>query len=179
MRSLYFIFLVLILNAGSLHAQIVMHNGEEIDSVLLSPECKPAKDENGRIFTGLEIPAEFKGGPAAWFKYCNTHFNFDAVESKLPDSVNVFTDSVTIKFVVTRKGDICQIQYLRGNKLLLQPTLELIRGTAAWIPGQNGSRYVHSFRTLCIDVHIDRINHVREVVKKTFSYWKYNDREIR
>ena len=170
-----FLYLFLTLFSCTGLGQIGEHkNSYDFDMLLLSKECHLDKEQLGRIFTRLEIYAEFPGGFKKWFDFANTNFDFDYVAKNLSDTVNIFQDSIVVKFIVARNGKICNIKFQKGNTLLTEPTLKLLKSSSNWKPGVNGGRLLNSYRTLRIDVFIDNSRHQKSIKHFTNSYFRDN-----
>lgn len=134
---------------------------EHIDSNVLSQDCKLSEEQAGKIFTKLEVLADFRGGYENWLKYANNNFDFDYVTNK--DTSGSFQDSIVLRFVVTRVGAICAIQVVKGNHLLEEPAIKLLKHSPDWRPGSNGGRLLNSYRTIRINIYIDKERHIRQI----------------
>jgi hypothetical protein len=155
--------------------QAIQNNTKDAyDSILLSPDCHLDPELAGKIFTRLEIPAEFPGGFQKWYEFANKNFDFNDVIQKI-DTTGEFRDSVVLKFIVTRDGQICSIRVQKGNPILAAAATRLLKSSRNWIPGVNGGRLLNSYRTLRIDVWIDRKENSRIIRRNFNSYFRYND----
>ncbi len=124
----------------------------DFDTTLLAPECKLDKKQLGKIFTKLEVYAEFPGGLKKWFDFAKNNFDFDYISQHLGDTGQHFQDSIVVKFIVARNGTVCNIKVQTGNQVLTEPTLKLLKLSPNWRPGLNGGRQLNSYRTLRLDV---------------------------
>ena len=145
------------------------------DSILLSPDCKIMPVDLSRIFTKTEIIAAFPGGEEKWFEFANKNFDFDYVLNKMNDTSKKFEDSLIVKFIVTMDGNICVINVLKGNSILIEPIMRLLKRSPNWTPALSGSRALHAYRTLRVDVYIDRDRNIKEIKKYYNSYFRYNN----
>jgi hypothetical protein len=148
-------------------------NKKELASIC--EECKIDKEQSGKIFTRLEVLANFSGGFMKWFGYATNNFNYSAVLEKINDTVQLFQDSLVVQFIVTKTGNLCHIQIQKGNPMLAAPVLQLLRNSPNWNPGTNGGRNLNSYRTLRIDVYIDKINGIKKIQHYTNSFFREND----
>ncbi len=146
----------------------------DLDSGLVSKEIISDTDDRGKVFTKMEIIAEFPGGWLKWHLFANKHFNFAYLQKQLPENVQRFEDSIIVKFVVSRDGLISDINYKAGNGVLLEPAIQLLKKSPKWEPGLNGSRQIHSYRTLQIDVLVDKQKNIQEVKRNYNSYYVDN-----
>lgn len=147
----------------------------DFDTALLAPECKLDREQIGKIFTKLEMPAEFPGGSQKWFDYAKKNFDFGYILQHLNDSVQTFQDSIIVKFIVARNGSICNIKVQGGNPILTVPTLKLLKLSPNWRPGLNGGRQLNSYRTLQLDILIDKKENINTVKHYMTSYFRKND----
>ncbi len=146
----------------------------DFDTTLLAPECKLDKEELGKTFTKLELYAEFPGGFRKWFDFANANFDFNYLSQHLGDTVHHFQDSIVVKFIVARNGKICNIKVQTGNPILTEPTLKLLRLSPNWRPGLNGGRQLNSYRTLRLDILVDKKENVKTIKHYTTSYFRNN-----
>lgn len=108
------------------------------------------------IFTKVDMVAEFPGGPDKWFDFAQQHFDFVSVSQKITDTAQLFQDSIVVRFIVSRYGGICHVQFVKGNPILWAPTTELLKASPAWEPGSSEGRQLNTYRTLRIAVTIDK-----------------------
>lgn len=157
-------------------AQVIEEKNENyFDSLLLSPDCKLNKSQLGGIFTHTEVLAGFPGGFQKWFEYATQKFDFHFIEQRISDSTQRFEDSLVVKFIVTRNGSICHIQVQKGNPLLVEPVIRLLKSSPNWTPATNSGRTLNAYRRLRIDVFIDRKEGVRTIKHFTNSYFRDYD----
>jgi hypothetical protein len=133
-------------------------------------------NQSEKAFTRIGVISQFKGGHQNWFDFANQHFDFKTVSNLISDSVEVFQDSVVLKFVVTRTGKLCDVTFLRGNRLLSTAATYLMLQSPDWTPGNADGRNVNTYRTLRLDIKIDKHKGTAEVRKIFDSYFKENDR---
>ncbi|RYE43515.1 MAG: hypothetical protein EOP48_22890, partial [Sphingobacteriales bacterium] len=138
-------------------------NNDDFDATLLAAECKLTKEQLGKIFTKIEVYAEFPGGFQKWFDFAKANFNFDYLSQHLGDTIQHFQDSIIVKFIVARNGTICNIKVQAGNLGLTEPTLKLLKLSPNWRPGLNGGRQLNSYRTLRLDILIDKKENVKTI----------------
>lgn len=103
-----------------------------------------AKDEDeDKVFTKVEIDAQFPGGPGAWQKYVTRAIQADIDE--LTDGDNYGT--CIVKFIVDKTGKVSQVEAttMKGTKLAEIAT-NAIRKGPNWTPAQQNGRYVNAYR---------------------------------
>ncbi len=136
----------------------------------LDPECKLTDYERKYIFTKVEILATFKGFSSEWFKYAQKNFDFNSISQNLPDTTQKFHDSIFLKFIVTKTGLICKIEVLKGNNMLTAPAIQLLRMSSPWEPALSGGSYLNAYRTIKIEVLIDRKESEFKIIRDFKSY---------
>ena len=166
-----FLFCLFIFSTRAIGQVIETEPENSYDSILLSPDCKPDKNQPGKIFTKIEILAEFPGGFKEWFAFANKNFDFKSVLQYIEDTTQRFRDSLIIKFVVTRNGSICDINVQKGNSVLARSAIKLLKSSPDWKPGLNGGRQLNSYRTLKFDVVIDAKMQTQEIKRDLSSYY--------
>ena len=66
------------------------------------------------------------------------------------------------------------IKVVKGNSILTEPTLKLLKSSPNWRPGLNGGRQFNSYRTLRLDILIDKKENVKTIKYYTTSYFRDN-----
>lgn len=174
-RKLYLSILLCLFIQFRIKAQIIdSFDEKDIDSILLAPDCKVDTSYGLKIFTRLEVLADYRGGAAKWFQYAGQQFNFDYVRSVIKGSNGIFHDSVQLKFVVTREGNVCNVNMISGNPILAKPAIRLLQSSGQWLPGTNGGRNLHSYRTLLLEVLIDERQKKYAIIKNWNGFYRFN-----
>ncbi len=173
--TLSLLYFCLTMYANTAAGQIIENkNINDFDSLLLSKECNLDKEELGKIFTKLEIYAEFPGGIQKWFDFAKANFDFMYVVEQLGDTVQYFEDSIIVKFIVARNGTICNINFKKGNPILTDPTIKLLKYSPNWRPGVHGGRLLNSYRTLKLNILIDKKENKKTIKVITSAYFMNN-----
>lgn len=136
----------------------------------LDKECNLTDYERQYIFTRVEILATYKGFSQEWFKYAQSNFDFNSVSQKLADTTQIFHDSIFLRFIVTKAGLICKIEVLKGDSILFDPAVKLLKQSAPWTPAISGGRYLNAYRILKIEVLIDKQKREFKIVRDFNSY---------
>lgn len=136
----------------------------------LDKECNLTDFEREYIFTKVEILSTFKGFSQEWFKYAQNNFDFTSISQKLAVTTQMFHDSIFLKFIVTKAGLICKIEVLKGNNILSDPAIKLLKNSPPWTPAVSGGRYLNAYRTLKIEVYIDKQKSDFKIVRDFNSY---------
>ncbi|MDP4284063.1 MAG: energy transducer TonB [Bacteroidota bacterium] len=101
------------------------------------------KEDPDKIFTKVEIEAQFPGGPQAWAKYVQRAIMRD--QDELTDPNNFGT--CVVKFIVDRDGVVSDVQAttMKGTKLA-EIAVNAIRKGPKWTPAQQNGRFVNAYR---------------------------------
>ncbi|KAA9039122.1 energy transducer TonB [Ginsengibacter hankyongi] len=102
-----------------------------------------AKDEDAdKVFTKVEIDAQFPGGPGAWQKYVTR-----AIQADIDEFTESDYGTCIVKFIVDKTGKVSQVEAttMKGTKLAEIAT-NAIRKGPNWTPAQQNGRYVNAYR---------------------------------
>ena len=100
------------------------------------------KEDEDKVFTKVEIEAQFPGGASAWTKY---------VTRAISSNIDEFTESdfgtCVVKFIVSKDGSISNVEAttMKGTKLAEIATNSIRKGPK-WTPAQQNGRYVNAYR---------------------------------
>jgi len=119
---------------------------EKITGYKVKPIDIETKESNyNKIFTAVQIPAEFPGGVPAWVRYLERNLNRDLpVEKKAPSGKY----TVTVSFIVDKNGGISEVQAENdpgyGTK---EEAVRVIKKGPSWKPAvQNGRNVIYRHR---------------------------------
>lgn len=99
-------------------------------------------NDDDKIFTKVEIEAQFPGGPAAWQKY---------ITSCIYPEQNKLTEAdygtCIVKFIVDKTGKVSQVEAttMKGTKLA-ELAVNAINKGPNWTPAQQNGRQVNAYR---------------------------------
>lgn len=141
-----------------------------IDSTIMH-DCRMNGSQPVRFFNRLETISQFKDLSKGWFDFAQKNMDFNSIIKLLPDSVELFQDSITVRFIVTIKGEICGVHYISGNKLLFPAVAQLLYASPKWMAATNGGILVSAYRNLQLDLFIDKRIQEAKVVRKFPSYF--------
>ncbi|CAN5676962.1 hypothetical protein BH11BAC3_BH11BAC3_30520 [soil metagenome] len=162
------IFLIL----NTVNGQVMLDTQKVAKTKTLSnPECKLTNYEKQYIFTNVDVLASFKNSSEKWFEYAQNNFDFKSVLEKLPDTLQYFQDSIFVKFIVTKAGQVCDIKIQKGNQILGGPVIKLLEMSAQWQPASDEGRNLNAYRTLKIQVLIDRLKNEFKIIRNFKSYF--------
>lgn len=107
-------------------------------------EVKKEDDEN-KVFTKVEVEAEFPGGNASWGNYLRKNLNGDvAVENGAEEG----TYTVVVKFIVSKDGSLSEITCASdpGHGMCAE-AVRVIKKGPKWTPAIQNGRNVNAYRT--------------------------------
>ena len=104
----------------------------------------PREDEETRVFTKVEIEAEYPGGPSAWAKYLRN--NLDA-NTPVDNDAPPVTYTVVVRFIVSRDGSISDVvaETKHGYGMEAE-AMKIIKKGPKWTPAQQNGRHVNAYR---------------------------------
>jgi hypothetical protein len=133
------------------------------------------EDDSEKIFEKVEIPAVYKGSLKHWDTFVMEHFVFDKLIPVISDSI-LFNDSLEVRFVVTKDGNINTIEVIYSTLPALEEEfIRVIRlSSGDWKPGTNAGRYLNTWHKESIYLHRyippNKNNHRRKTI-----LWHLND----
>ncbi len=100
------------------------------------------KEDEDKVFTKVEIEAQFPGGASAWTKYVTK-----AISSNIDEFTEGDYGTCVVKFIVSKDGSISNVEAttLKGTKLAEIATNSIRKGPK-WTPAQQNGRYVNAYR---------------------------------
>lgn len=101
---------------------------------------KVVEEDYDKVFTKVENPAEFPGGPDAWRRYLERNLQY-------PESAqeNGTQGVVKVQFIVDREGNISEVQALNDpGDGLAEEAVRIIKKGPKWKPAeQNGRKVIY------------------------------------
>lgn len=128
------------------------------------------KEDDNVIYTKTERHSSFPGDADAWFEFANKNFDYAAVLQQIPGDFSQFKDSIIVKFIVGRTGELSDFTIEKGNPMLKEPVIKLLKSSPKWLPEEQGGRYVKAYRRLRIDVLIEKNKNIKKVEHLEDSY---------
>lgn len=101
---------------------------------------KAAEEDYDRVFTKVENPAEFPGGPDAWRRYLERNLQYpEAAQESGTQGV------VRVQFIVDKEGNISEVQALNDpGDGLAEEAVRIIKKGPKWTPAeQNGRKVIY------------------------------------
>lgn len=126
--------------AGTKDLGIVAPPSEDQGTQIVA--APPKKEDEDKVFTKVEIEAQFPGGPGAWTKY---------VTRAIQNDIDEFSDqdygTCIVRFIVDKTGKVSSVEAttMKGTKLA-EVAVNAIRKGPNWLPAQQNGRYVNAYR---------------------------------
>ncbi|HNJ95820.1 MAG TPA: energy transducer TonB, partial [Ferruginibacter sp.] len=106
-------------------------------------EVKKEDDEN-KVFTKVEVEAEFPGGQDAWRNYLQKNLNANV---PMDNGASGGKYTVVVKFIVSRDGSLSDIQCENDPGFgMCQEAVRVIKKTKNWTPAIQNGRNVNAYR---------------------------------
>lgn len=106
-------------------------------------EVKKDDDEN-KVFTKVEVEAEFPGGQAAWSNYLQKNLN---ASIPVDNGASGGKYTVIVKFIVSRDGSLSDVQCENDPGFgMCQEAVRVIKKTKNWTPAIQNGRNVNAYR---------------------------------
>jgi len=107
-------------------------------------EVPKKEDDEGKIFTKVEVEAEFPGGQAAWVNFLKKNLN---TEVPGDNGAGEGTYTVTVKFVVSKDGSLSDISCENDPGFgICQEAMRVLKKTKNWTPAIQNGRNVNAYR---------------------------------
>lgn len=115
-------------------------------------------DKEESVFTKIESPAYFKGGSDAFLNFLISHINFKSIVSELKQNERVYSDTASLKFIVSKKGTISDLTIVGTKREIFRQELfkTIKQSSCYWVPGNFSGRFVNGWYELKIFYTIDR-----------------------
>jgi protein TonB len=102
------------------------------------------EDDEGKIFTKVEVEAEFPGGQAAWNNFLKKNLNGDVPTD---NGAAEGTYTVVVKFVVSKDGSLSDISCESDPGYgICEEAKRVIKKTKNWTPAIQNGRNVNAYR---------------------------------
>lgn len=113
----------------------------------VAPDCGglliPSDEEpiDTMVWRKVEIEAEYPGGAAAWQRFLNRNLRYPQ-----EDIDNEESGSALVQFVVDEKGNVSDVEVLKGSKAFGAEVERVIRKSGKWVPAVQNGRQVKSLK---------------------------------
>ncbi len=115
-----------------------------------SPTAPVSDSGEIRIFTKVDVEAQFAGGEAGWRKYLMQNLDVDKVAKKIkiPRGEKQFKETIIVKFVVSKDGSISYVQAenVDANAYCIAEAERVIKISPNWLAAQQNGRKVNAYR---------------------------------
>jgi protein TonB len=126
---------------GTKDIGIVAPPSDEVGTQVVAAPVEKKEDPD-KVFTKVEIEANFPGGPQAWSRYVSR-----AISAQLDEFTESDYGTCVVRFIVDKTGTVSDVQAttMKGTKLA-EIAVNAIRKGPKWIPAQQNGRYVNAYR---------------------------------
>ncbi|MGN6532161.1 MAG: energy transducer TonB, partial [Ginsengibacter sp.] len=126
---------------GTKDLGIVAPPSDEKGTNVVAPPAEKKEDPD-KVFTKVEIEAQFPGGAAAWTRYVTR-----AIQSQIDEFTDADYGTCVVRFIVDKTGQVSDVQAttMKGTKLA-EIAVNAIRKGPKWTPAQQNGRYVNAYR---------------------------------
>ncbi len=119
---------------------------EAVDFSDVNFDTTQEEDDDEQIFVSVQQMPEFPGGIMALRRYIAEHIQYPVLAQE-----NEIEGTVVVKFVVGKKGEVSNVQVIRGvDPLLDSEAVRVVRTLPRFKPGYNNGRPVKVWYTLPI-----------------------------
>jgi protein TonB len=103
------------------------------------------------IYFNPEVPAEFPGGLAAWYKHLQKTLNYpdEAVRKNIQGTV-------VTQFIIDSTGSAHDFTVISGPEELRAECIRVLKVDMLWEPAINHGKKVNSWKTQPINFHLER-----------------------
>lgn len=106
-------------------------------------EKPKTEDDDGKIFTVVEIDASYPGGVPAWARFLNKNLRY-------PDEAQQagIQGPVMVQFIVDKEGNVSDVQAVSGPTEggLRDEAVRVIKKSGKWVPAIQNGRNVKSYK---------------------------------
>ena len=120
---------------------IVAPPSVEVGTQMLAAPVEKKEDPD-RVFTKVEIEAQFPGGPQKWHQYVSR-----AISNEMDEFGDGDYGTCVVKFIVDKTGKVSEVEAttMKGTKLA-QVAVNAIRRGPNWTPAEQNGRKVNAYR---------------------------------
>lgn len=104
-------------------------------------------EDSNVVFNEVESEASFPGGEAAWRTFLEKTLVPDNAQEAVPKRKKKFTETVIIKFIVSREGRLLEIA--AENKVhpaIAAEAIRVMKKSPLWIPARQDGKPVNAYR---------------------------------
>lgn len=119
---------------------------KEFESLVTGEGVGKQKEEEPKIHINAEFPPQFPGGEAEMYKFIKDNLRYPAIDQEMGNH-----GRVTVRFVVSKTGDISDIKILKGiSPGCDKEAMRVVKSMPKWIPGKQHGNPVAVYFTLPI-----------------------------
>ena len=108
------------------------------------------QEEEEKPFVGVEQMPQFPGGEGELMKYLSKNIHYPTIAAE-----NGIQGRVTLRFVVSKTGDITDVTVLKGlDPSCDKEAIRVVKSMPNWIPGKQNGRNVPVYYTLPVSFRL-------------------------
>lgn len=111
-----------------------------LDSAHDAAKQEDLNASSNKVFTKVEVEAEYPGGYQAWYEYLSKNLKYPYAAVK-----NEIQGQVMVEFIVKKNGDLTGFRIIRGPEELRESSLNVIKESGKWIPAKQNGIIVDSY----------------------------------
>ena len=126
---------------GTKDIGIVAPPSDEVGTQVVAAPVEKKEDPD-KVFTKVEIEANFPGGPQAWSKYVSR-----AISAQLDEFTESDYGTCIVRFIVDKTGTVSDVQAttMKGT-LLAKLSVDAIKSGPKWVPASQNGHVVAAYR---------------------------------
>ncbi len=111
----------------------------------------PQQDSiENKIFTKVEVEAEFVGGFEEWKNYLMKNLNLGKVSDLvlIPKGKKELKQTIIVKFIVDKEGNISEVSVdnPEAEPNCIEEAIRIIKTSPKWVPAKQNGRIVKAYR---------------------------------
>ena len=115
-------------------------------------EINKISEDDTQIYVGVEIQPQFPGGEVELMKYIKDNLRYPVVAIE-----NNIEGRVTLRFVVNKKGEVSNVEILRGlDPACDKEAIRVVQSMPKWVPGKQNGVSVNVYYTLPISYKLQQ-----------------------
>ncbi len=114
---------------------------DSVVDIVFIKDTVPAANTGNKIFTKVEVEAEYPGGRDAWVAYLTKtlHYPQKAIDKEIKGTV-------VIQFIVDEKGKISDVKAIEGPKALQAEAVRVIKESGYWVSAVRNGKKVKAYK---------------------------------
>lgn len=120
-----------------------------LENTVINDTIVTQQNDSNKIYTFVEQMPSYPGGDAEMQRFIANNFKVP----KIPLESGI-QGRATIRFVVTKTGEIGETKAIRGDSIMCDSLMSVIKRMPRWIPGKHEGKNVDVYFTLPMHIHL-------------------------